>query len=59
MVTFFAIILVLLVVNASLLIFSTTNSKEKAGELTDKITDEKAAEIYPLDLDTSKYKKAI
>ena len=59
MVTFFAIILVLLVVNASLLLFSTTNSKEKAGELTDKITDPKASNIYPLDLDTSKYKKAI
>ena len=59
MLTFFAIILVLLVVNASLLLFSNSGKKEKAGELTDNISDQKPSNIYPLDLGSSDFKKAI
>ena len=59
MLTFFAIILVLLVVNASLLFFSNSGSEEKAGNIADQKSNEKPSSIYPLDLDTSKYKKAI
>ena len=59
MVTFFAIFLVLVVINASLLFFSTSKSKEKAGEMTDKLSDQKSSNIYPLDSGSSEYKKAI
>ena len=59
MITFFAIILVLLAVNASLLLFSTSRSKDKTGELTDRLADQKPSDIYPLDSGSSDYKKAI
>ena len=59
MITFFAIVLVLLLVNIALLLFSTTNSKLKINNLTKSISDKSSTKIYPLDLDTSKYKKAI
>ena len=59
MVTFFAIVIVLLVVNGALLFFSTNRAVDEAGELTNKEVDQKASNIHPLDLDTSKYKKAI
>ena len=59
MLTFFAIILVLIVVNTSLLFFSNSNSKEKAGETTDNLSSQKPSNIYPLDLDSSEFKKAI
>ncbi len=59
MATFLTIFLVLLVVNIGLLVFSTTNSKLKIGRLNKNLSDKKATKIYPLDLNTSKYKKAI
>ena len=59
MAIFLTIILVLLVVNIGLLVFSTTNSKLRIGKLNKNLPDSKAAKIYPLDLNTSKYKKAI
>lgn len=59
MATFFAIILVLLFFNIALLIFSTNNSKAKISKLTDKMSGQAPSKIYPLDLGTSKFKKAI
>ena len=59
MLTFFAIILVLLVVNVALLFFSTNGTNEKAGELTDKIAGQKPSNIYPLETGSSEFKKAI
>ncbi len=58
MVIFFAIFFALIAVNASLLIFNALNTGNRfAGRKESE--DSKAAKIYPLDLDTSKYKKAI
>ena len=58
MVIFFTIFFALIAVNASLLIFSALNSNTPStGEKESQ--DAEAAKIYPLDLDTAKYKKAI
>lgn len=58
MVIFFAIFFALIAVNAFLLIFSVLNSGARStGEKESQ--DSQAAKIYPLDLNTSKYKKAI
>lgn len=58
MVIFFAILFTLIAVNATLLIFSARNSS--ARNSSGKASEEsEAAKIYPLDLGTSKYKKAI
>lgn len=58
MVIFFTIFFALIAVNASLLIFSALNSNTRStGEKESQ--DAEAAKIYPLDLDTAKYKKAI
>ena len=59
MVTFFMIILALLVINASLLIFSTSGSRAKSDQANENLSDRNTSKIYPLDLSTSKYKKAI
>ncbi len=59
MATFLTILLILLIVNIGLLLFSTTNSRLKIGRLNKNLPDQKSAKIYPLDLNTSKYKKAI
>lgn len=59
MTTFFAIILVLLFVNVVLFIFSTNNSKSKVSNLTEKMAGKTSSKIFPLDLGTSKFKKAI
>ncbi|MBT8177956.1 MAG: hypothetical protein KJO94_07625 [Eudoraea sp.] len=58
MVIFFAIFFALIAVNASLLIFSAMNTGTKFSDRKES-EDAKAAKIYPLDLDTSEYKKAI
>ncbi len=59
MVTFFAIFLVLLIINASMLLFSTTGPKEKKEDLSENLTEPKSSNIYPLDLNSSEYKEAI
>ncbi len=59
MTTFLAIILGLLIINVALLVFSNSNSKVKVGKLTKSISEQQPTKIYPLDLSTSKYKKAI
>ena len=58
MVIFFTIFFALIAINASLLIFSALNSNSRSTG--DKAAqDSEATKIYPLDLNTSKYKKAI
>ncbi len=60
MVTFFAILLVLVVLNVAVLVFSAVDtSSEKASTLAKNISEQSAAKILPMDLITSKYKKAI
>ena len=59
MVIFLAIFLVLLVINIALLVFSTTNSKTMVDDLTKSISDQAPIKIYPPEITSSKYKKAI
>ncbi|MCE2612753.1 hypothetical protein LVD13_07195 [Flavobacteriaceae bacterium D16] len=58
MVIFFAIFFALIAVNAFLLLFSARNSS--AGSADGNASEESnTAKIYPLDLEPSKFKKAI
>jgi hypothetical protein len=58
MVTFFSIFFVLIAVNAFLLLFSARNSN--MGSADNNASEEShSAKIYPLDLEPSKFKKAI
>ena len=59
MTTFFAIFLVLLVINVALLIFSNSKLNLKISKFNRKITNQSPSKIYPLNLSSSKYKKAI
>lgn len=59
MVTFFTILLILVVLNLALLLFSSVASAQKVSQLTKKISQASQANIDPLEWITSKYKKAI
>ncbi len=59
MTTFFAIFLVLLVINIALLVFSNSKINLKISKFNKKITTQSPSKIYPLNLSSSKYKKAI
>ena len=59
MTTFFAIFLVLLVINAALLLFSNSKLNLKIRKFNKRIANQSPSKIYPLNLDSSKYKKAI
>ena len=59
MVTFFVIISVLLIFNVALLVHSSIWASTRAGRTDKSITKEPAIKIYPIDLLTSGYKKAI
>ncbi len=58
MTTFFTIFFILVAVNAGLLTFSLVMNKRRQSEVSDKgsIAQEK---VYPLDLSSSEYRKAI
>ncbi len=59
MVTFLSIFFILLVINGALLIFSSNGSKEKVGPVVKDALNVSSAKIYPIDLLSPKYKKAI
>ncbi len=59
MVTFFTILLILVVLNLALLLFSSVASGQKVSQLTKKISQASQANIDPLEWIASKYKKAI
>ena len=59
MVTFFAILLILLIVNVGLILFSNTNSRIKVNKLKKGISKQSLPKIYTLDKAASKYKNAI
>ena len=58
MVTFFTIFIVLIAVNAFLLLFSARNSSMGSAD-TNASKESHSTKIYPLDLEPSKFKKAI
>jgi hypothetical protein len=59
MVTFFNILITLVAINAILLIFSVNRTNKKNTVSADKKLDGSATRIYPMDLSSSNYKKAI
>ncbi|WP_297792320.1 hypothetical protein [uncultured Eudoraea sp.] len=59
MTTFLTIVLVLVLLNAALLIYSVTNAGKQVSKLRKNISEQSITKIYPLDLDSAKYKKAI
>ena len=59
MTTFFAIFLLLLVLNIALLIFSNSLFNISLTRFRKKINKHSPTKIYPLNRNSSKYKKAI
>ncbi len=59
MLTFLSTVLVLVVFNLALLFFSGIRSKQRVNKIKKDIGSSAASNIYPLNLNTSKYKKAI
>jgi len=59
MVTFLSTIFVLVVVNIALLLFSGNRPKLGVNKFKKNLANSDYSKIYPLDLNTSKYKKAI
>jgi hypothetical protein len=59
MVTFFVIFFVLVVVNAVLLIDSSISARTRATGASSATPNKSEIKIYPIDLQHSKYKKAI
>lgn len=59
MVTFFVVFSFLILLNAALLIHSSFSARSRAAETENPFTKQPAIKIYPIDLLTSGYKKAI
>ncbi|NER10691.1 hypothetical protein SAMN06265375_102331 [Muriicola jejuensis] len=59
MTTFFTIFFILVAVNAGLLTFSMVMNKRRQSEVSGERTDTPREKIYPLDLSSSEYRKAI
>jgi hypothetical protein len=59
MISFFTILFIILGVNAVLMIFSLSGTGHKAKKTSTGISDSSTPKIYPIDLISSKYKKAI
>ncbi len=59
MTTFLTIFIVLVILNAALLFLSVANAGQRVSKLRKSISEQSLTKIYPLDLDSTKYKKAI
>lgn len=59
MTTFFTIFLILVLINAALLSFSIATNGRKQKDFSKDISDVNEHKIYPLDLSSSDYRKAI
>ncbi len=57
--TFFGILFIIIGANAVIMVFSLSGSNQKAKKPSVNQTGVSSAKIYPLDLVSSKYKKAI
>lgn len=58
MITFFTILFVIIGVNA-IMLFISLNSVGRKRKATDARTETSASKIYPIDLVSNKYKKAV
>ncbi|MFS4467301.1 hypothetical protein [Maribacter sp. 2210JD10-5] len=59
MMTFFTIFLVLIGINVAMMLVSMKSIGKKTNKPAQNISDKPASVIYPLDLATSNYKKAV
>ncbi len=59
MVTFLSTIFVLIAINLALLLFSTNKAKQRLNKFNKDLSATSDSKIYPLNLNSSKYKKAI
>lgn len=59
MTTFFTILLVLIGINALMMIFSLGSVGQRMKKSKDKAKASAASSIYPIDSDSSEYKKAV
>jgi len=59
MTTFFTIFFILVLVNAALLIFSIAQTGRKSDNVSNDVSELSQNTIYPLDLSTPDYRKAI
>ncbi|MGB5647725.1 hypothetical protein [Muriicola sp.] len=59
MTTFFTIFFILVLVNAALLSFSIVTSGRRQDEVSKQEPQDSKDRIYPLDLSSSEYRKAI
>jgi len=59
MMTFFTILLILICVNAAMMLVSLYSVNKKANTTAKNISDSTISKIYPLDLVTAKYNKAV
>lgn len=59
MTIFLNILFILVAINALLLVFSVNRNSSKAKKSISKTTAETTAKVYPLNIISTKYKKAI
>jgi len=59
MTTFFTIFLLLVLVNVALLVFSIAASDSNSSKMSKDLSGTAQNKIYPLDLSSSDYRKAI
>ncbi len=59
MMTFFSILFILIGINAMMMFFSFGNIGQKTKKSTKQTPNPSDSKIYPIDLISSKYKKAV
>ncbi|TLF45668.1 hypothetical protein [Maribacter aurantiacus] len=59
MMTFFTILVVLIGLNVAMVIASLQNASKKSKRPTKMVSEDNQSVIYPIDLITSNYKKAV
>ncbi len=59
MTTFFTILIALITINALLLLFSVNRSAPKLKKSESKVLEPSVTKVFPIDIVTSTYKKAI
>ncbi len=57
--TFFSILFILIGANAVFMFFSLNGVSEKAGKTKKEVSKKSDSKIYPINLTSSKYKKAV
>lgn len=59
MMTFFTILFILIGINVMMMVFSFSGIEQKKKKPTNEVSDTTDSKIYPIDLISSEYKKAI